>query len=213
MEDDLDKIASGQCAWRPIIQSFYIPFHNNLMQKDQELSKKNLTEEATDEKCDKCGSPMVVKMGRFGKFLACTNFPDCKNTKPINGKGEVQEPQMTDERCDKCGKPMAMKQGRYGSFLGCTGYPECKNIKSIQKSTGIACPKCSNGEIVEKRTRAGKTFYACNQYPACENAYWSKPLPGGTPGKGKECPDCQSLLVYGPKESVVCSSKSCSYKE
>jgi len=115
------------------------------------------------------------------------------------------EQETIKENCPDCGKPLVIKQGRYGKFLGCSGYPKCKFIKALTKSTGVKCPKCQKGEIVAKRSRRGKTFYACNRYPDCEFALWSKPT-------GETCPKCQSLLVYGAKNSVRCSNKDCDYK-
>jgi len=203
LEKNLDDIAEGEKDWQPIIKDFYQPFKDNIMQKENELSKKDITEEKTDETCEKCGSPMVIKLGRYGKFLACSNYPDCKNTKQLNGNGEKEEPETTDEVCDKCGKPMVIKNGRYGKFLACSGYPDCKNIKNMDKSTGVKCPQCQKGEIVSKRSRRGKTFYACNQYPSCKFALWSKPT-------GETCPECQSLMVAGKEGTTVCSNKECS---
>lgn len=212
MEEDLDDIARGQKKWRPIIKNFYNPFHINLMQKDKELSKKELTEEATNEKCDQCGAEMIIKMGRFGKFMACSGYPDCRNTKQINENREPKEFEIIDEKCDQCGAFMVKKYGRYGEFLGCSAYPDCKNIKNIEKKIGVMCPKCAKGDIVEKRSKRGKTFYACNRYPDCKTAYWSKPIEGESK-KGKECPKCSALLVYGPKDIVRCSEKECGYQE
>jgi len=204
MEDDLDEIAQGKKEWQPIIKNYYEPFKQNLMQKEEEISKKDLTEEATDEKCDKCGSSMIIKLGRFGKFLACSNFPECKNTKQLNGKGEIEEAEKIDEKCDKCGKAMVVKHGRFGKFIACSGYLDCKNIKNIENKTGVKCPECKKGEIVEKRSKKGKTFFACNQYPNCKYALWSKPT-------GEKCPDCDSLLVFGSKDTINCSNKECKY--
>ena len=204
LEDDLDKIADGKKDWQPVIASFYKPFKANLMTKEKELSKKELTEEKTDEICEKCGKPMVIKVGRFGKFLACTGYPDCKNTKQLSN-GQVEQPETTDEKCDKCGRPMVYKHGRYGKFLACSGYPDCKNIKNQQVSTGVKCPKCQQGEIVQKKSRRGKLFYSCNRYPACDFALWEKPT-------GDLCPDCKSLLVQTKNGQVKCSNKDCGYK-
>ena len=176
------------------------------MQKENELSKKDFTEEATDEKCDKCGSPMVIKLGRFGKFLACSNYPDCKNTKPLDENGVPEEPEKTNEKCDKCGKPMIIKHGRFGKFMACSGYPGCKNIKNIEDKTGVKCPQCGEGDIVAKHSRRGKTFYSCNKYPSCKFALWSKP-------NGEKCPECSSLLVFGANETFKCSNKECKYQK
>ena len=205
MEKDFDEIAEGKIKWVPIIKNFYKPFKKNLMEKEKEVNKKDLTEETTDEKCEKCGSPMIIKMGRFGKFMACSNYPDCKNTKQLGDDGKVEEPETTDEVCEKCGKPMVFKIGRYGKFLGCSGYPDCKNIKPIVKSTGVKCPECGKGEIVEKKSKKGKIFYACDQYPKCKYALWSKPT-------GEKCPICGGLMVFGKGNTSVCGNKDCGKK-
>lgn len=206
MEDSLDEIAEGKKEWVPVIKEFYGPFKENLDQKYKEIDKKELTEEATKEICDKCGSPMVIKMGRYGKFLACSGFPKCRNIKSLAKEGETLEPETTSEICDKCGAPMIIKHGRFGKFLSCSKYPECKNMKPLLKSTGVTCSECGKGEIVERRSKRGRTFYSCNRYPDCKFALWSKPT-------GEKCPKCGSLLVYGKGDTVVCSSKECDYKK
>ena len=202
MEDDLDEIAQGNKEWQPIIKNFYEPFKKNLMLKEEEINKKDITEEKSDEKCDKCGKAMLIKLGRFGKFLACSNYPECKNTKQIGDDGKIEEPEEIKEKCDKCGKPMAVKHGRFGKFIACTGYPDCKNIKNIEKNNRGKCPECNKGDIVEKRSKKGKTFFACNQYPDCKHALWSKPT-------GDKCPKCEALMVFGPKDTTKCSNKDC----
>jgi len=159
------------------------------------------------QKCEKCGAPMVIKMGRFGKFMACSGFPECKNIKSLKKKGANGEeiaPETTDEKCEKCGAPMVIKMGRFGKFLSCSKYPECKNMKPIVKSTNIPCPQCKKGEIVEKKSKRGRIFFACNQYPDCKFALWSRPT-------GEACPKCKSLLVYGKNDTVACSNKECGY--
>jgi DNA topoisomerase-1 len=203
MESDLDKIASGDKEWQPVIATFYQPFHDNLEKKEQEISKEKLTQEKTGETCPECGKELVIKLGRFGKFKACTGYPECKHTEPIGEEKELQQ-ENSGEKCPECGKELVIKRGRFGLFLGCSGYPDCKHIKKIEKGTGVTCPACSKGEIVEKRSRRGRTFYACNRYPDCKNAYWSKPT-------GEKCPECQSLLLYGAKNTVRCSNKECSF--
>jgi DNA topoisomerase-1 len=205
MENNLDEIAEGQKKWVPVIGEFYKPFKENLDQKYKEIKK---VEEATDEKCEKCGSPMVIKMGRFGKFMACSGFPECKNIKSIKKEGvngEEVASEATDEKCEKCGSPMVIKMGRFGKFLSCSSYPECKNMKPLVKSTGVKCPGCGKGEIVEKKSKRGRIFFACNKYPDCKFALWSRPT-------GEACPKCKSLLVYAKNDSVACSNKECDYK-
>lgn len=212
MEEDLDKIAEGKKEWQPLIDEFYTPFKKNLTKKEKEISKKEITEEKTDEKCEKCKSPMIIKMGRFGKFLACSNYPECKNTKNIvstdgkDGKIETEEPEKTDEKCKECGAPMVFKHGRYGKFLGCSKYPDCKYIKPILKKTGVKCPECGKGDIIERKSKRGRVFYGCSAYPDCKTAFWAKPV-------DKKCPECGKLLMFGPKGTLKCSNKDCKHTE
>lgn len=206
LENDLDNIAEGQANWVPVIRDFYVPFKEHLTQKYDEVDKKEVTETATNEICEKCGSPMVIKFGRFGKFMACSNYPECKNTKQISATGQIEEPETTDEKCPECDSSMVVKRGRFGKFLACSRYPECKGVKKILKTTGVKCPACKEGDIVEKRSKRGRNFYACSRYPECTFALWSKPT-------GEICPKCKSLIVYGKKGTVVCSSKECDYSK
>lgn len=208
MEDELDKIASAEKQWVPVIKEFYEPFITNLEKKDMELNKKDLTETASEHVCEKCGQPMVIKMGRFGKFLACSGFPDCRNTKPLNDDGSIRQAEAaetTNEVCDKCGAPMVRKNGRFGPFLSCSKYPDCKNIKNIQVGTDVTCPQCGQGEIVQRRSRFGKFFYSCNKYPDCKFALWAKPT-------GNKCPECGSLMVFAKDNHERCSSKECKFE-
>ncbi|MCX6781535.1 MAG: type I DNA topoisomerase [Candidatus Magasanikbacteria bacterium] len=209
MEEDLDQIADGEKKWQPIIADFYKPFKDNLIIKDKELSKKELTEEKTDEVCDKCGSPMVIKVGRFGKFMACSGYPKCKNTKPLPGEeGAEASPaaEPINEACDKCGAPMVRKIGRFGPFISCSAYPKCKNIKNIEIKLNLKCPKCGTGEIIERKTKRGKKFYGCNRYPDCDFALWDRP-------NGEACTTCKKPMVFGKKGSTVCSNKECPAKK
>jgi len=205
MEEDLDKVAEGEQDWRKLMKEFYTPFIENLDIKEKEIDKEVVTEEKTDEKCPVCGSPMIIKLGRFGKFIACTNYPTCKTTKPMGDEKKLVE-EFSNEICDKCGKPMVVKRGRFGAFLGCSGYPECKNIKSMAKPTGAKCPECGKGDIVEKKSKAGRNFYACNNYPDCKFALWQKPT-------GEKCPKCDSLMVFAAKDKQICSNKECKYEK
>lgn len=207
MEESLDLIAEGKKKWVPVIKAFYTPFHKIVSEKEQTLKKEDIVNlEKTDEKCEKCGNPMIVKLGRFGKFLSCSNYPECKNARPLAGEaksGQTAEAErkLTDQKCEKCGKPMEMKTGRYGQFLGCSGYPECKNIQSIVKSTGVKCPDCKEGEMIERKARkTGKVFYGCNRFPKCKFALWDKPT-------GAFCVKCKGLIVM-KKDKEVCSSCS-----
>ncbi|MFA5109631.1 MAG: type I DNA topoisomerase [Patescibacteria group bacterium] len=221
MEDDLDLIADGEKKWQPVIAEFYKEFHDNLQTKYEEINKKDIMpEEKSSEVCDKCGAPMIIKTGRYGKFLACSAFPDCRNIKKMageNGDYEKKEPdakilelekKYAGEVCDKCGAPMKVRTGKYGPFLACSAYPKCKNIKNIaQPGDGqeITCPACGEGKIVKKFSRRG-VFYACSAYPKCKNAYWGQPT-------GEKCPDCDALLVTDKNGEIKCSNKGCGYKK
>ncbi|MEI6596745.1 MAG: type I DNA topoisomerase [bacterium] len=218
LENDLDSIADGGAKWQPIIKEFYDPFHANLKNKYEVINKNDIMpEEKSTEVCDKCGAPMIIKTGRYGKFLACSAFPECKNIKSVpgsdkNGQADSEEIKELKEKykaeiCEKCGSAMAIKVGKFGPFLACTGYPKCKNLKNIgggDNGTGITCPVCKKGEVVQKRSRRG-IFYACNQYPDCKTAFWGKPT-------GEKCPDCDALLIEDAKKGEVkCSNKDCGY--
>jgi len=179
MEDELDKVAEGQQEYAPLLREFYTPFKKNLDEKEQELGKVVAEAEPTNEVCDKCGKPMVMKMSRYGKFLACSGFPECRNSRslPSDSGGESGTEDQTYEPCEKCGSSMVLKAGRFGKFLGCSKYPECKNIRSLtDKKLGITCPECREGEVIQKRSRkTRKAFYSCSRYPDCKYIAWARP--------------------------------------
>lgn len=201
MENELDEIADGKKQWVPVIREFYGPFHQNLTEKEKSVEKHV---EHLDEKCPTCGNGLIIKFGRFGKFVACSTYPECKFTRPMPEEQKLIE-ENSGEICEKCGKPMVVKFGRFGSFLGCTGYPECKGIKKILKTTGVACPKCSEGELVEKKSKRG-TFYSCSKYPECKFILPTKPT-------GEKCPTCSSLLIFAKEGMIKCSSKECDFEK
>ncbi len=175
MEEDLDKIAEGKKKWEKIIGDFYKDFAKKLAEKEKKIKKEDIMqEEQTNEKCDKCGSNMVIKMGRYGKFMACSNYPECKNSKPIVENKEEESTEDID--CDKCGAKMQLKQSRYGKFYGCSNYPKCKNIKSIkEEDLDMKCPECGEGDVVKRRAKKGNIFYGCSRYPDCKFISNKKP--------------------------------------
>ena len=200
MEEELDEVAEGTREWVPVIREFYAPFHKAIVEKEVTLKKEDIVNEVSTEKCDKCGSAMVIKLGRFGKFLSCSNYPTCKNAKPLHAvektpKQIEMEKKLADKKCSKCGSPMVIKNGRFGSFLGCSNYPTCKNIESIVISTGVKCSACGEGELSVRRTRrGGRTFYGCTKYPKCKFATWEKPI--------RNCEVCKKGVVVQTKEGV-----------
>jgi DNA topoisomerase-1 len=208
LEEDFDKIAEGKKEWVPVIREFYGPFHKNLETKSQEIKKENILEKL-DKKCPECGGDLLVRFGRFGKFIACNNFPNCRYTEKTEEDKKIEQ-ENSGETCDKCGAPMVLKRGKYGAFLGCSKYPDCKNIKKItsDKTTGVKCPKCPptgdrpQGDILERRSRKGRLFYGCSNYPHCDFSLWNRPT-------GKTCEKCGSLMVYQIKGKEKCSNKEC----
>jgi DNA topoisomerase-1 len=141
MEESLDEISTGEKVWQPVIAEFYQPFAENLDKKYRRVTKESMVE-TTDEVCEKCGSPMVIKMAKYGKFLACSNFPTCRNTKNFNGSGEIEAPETIDETCPECGAGLQVKIGRFGKFIACSNYPKCKFTKQLIQETGVTCPSC-----------------------------------------------------------------------
>jgi len=202
MEDDLDEIAEGKKEWQPIIKEFYKPFKENLMEKYKEVKKEDVIKEETDEVCDICGAKMLVRMSKYGKFLACSGFPNCRFTKPLEGEEPKEEVKESEEKCEKCGEMMLIKRGKYGQFLGCSAYPKCKNMKPINDDTGVRCPKNCGGDIVARRTKRGRVFFGCSSYPKCNFALWSKPT-------GAKCDKCGELMVADAKAGEKCSNKEC----
>jgi DNA topoisomerase-1 len=172
-----------------------------------DVDKADLSEQADEEYCENCGRPMVLKKGRFGTFYACSGYPDCKTTKPIGGQQKKPD-QPLDEKCPQCGSNLALKTGRFGEFTACSNYPTCKYVK--QKTIGVKCPECSEGEISERRSRKGKTFYGCNRYPDCKFVAWAKPV-------AEKCPQCGSSYMVEKwlKAGAMwqCPNPECKHKQ
>ncbi|HWR59291.1 MAG TPA: type I DNA topoisomerase, partial [Thermodesulfovibrionales bacterium] len=208
MEDELDGVEEGKMKWVKAVNDFYKPFNRDLSEATKTLGKVKPADIPTDVTCEKCGMPMVIKWGRHGRFMACSGYPDCKNTRPLEGKEQQPAAVATDEKCEACGSPMVLKSGRFGKFLACSRYPECKTTKPL--STGIKCPE-DGGYIVERRTRKGKSFWSCGNYPKCKFASWNKPF-------AAKCPKCGADFLFQKRDKsgetiVFCHKKECGYKE
>jgi DNA topoisomerase-1 len=179
MEAELDRVESGERQFLEVVKSFYEPFTRALQateSKREEILEE--VQEETTEKCPKCGRDLIIRWGRNGRFMACTGYPECRYTAPV----EPEEQEVSGEKCEKCGRDMIIKNGRFGRFLACSGYPECKNTRSI--TIGVKCPnEGCDGMVVEKRTRRGRVFYGCNNYPKCDFASWHRPV-------ARQCPEC-----------------------
>jgi DNA topoisomerase-1 len=184
LESELDKVEEGVLGWQRVLEDFYGPFAKAL----EAVDTKALIREAHDveglenEPCPECGAKLTVKSGRFGPFIACTNYPECRYTKPIKRDKVPDRP--TDEICEQCGSPMVIKTGRYGEFLACTTYPKCKHTRPVP--LGVKCPKCTKGDLTERRTRRGRSFFGCTRYPECDFSTWYRPVPDTCPSCGHE---------------------------
>jgi DNA topoisomerase-1 len=192
MEEELDEVEEGKMTWVQALDEFYKKFEKNLKKASKNMENLKKQEIPTDEVCEKCGSPMVIKWGQFGRFMACSGYPDCKNTKEIVSdeapkEGEASSESTEPEACENCGKPMALKRGRFGQFFACTGYPECKTTRKIVAGTKTpkkpdvfldeVCPQCGQAKLVLKEGRFGE-FIACSNYPKCK---YIKPKTVGVP--------------------------------
>jgi DNA topoisomerase I len=210
MEEALDKVEEGSEDWKKLLADFYHPFHANVKKALREMKDiRELTEE-TDQVCEVCSKKMLAKWGRNGRFLACSGYPKCRNTKEIDDGESSQTEVPSDIVCEECGKAMVRKRGRFGEFLACSGYPECKATRSLP--TGIDCPKADcKGELVQRRTKKGRIFYGCSEYKKsnCDFVVW------GTPEK-EDCPNCKAkfLVVSGRRKggrTLKCVSDGCGY--
>ena len=200
MEDALDRIETGELDWTGTLVDFYQPFNARLQSVNAQRSelKNSLTEE-TDEACEKCGKPMIIRWGRNGRFMACGGFPECKNTRPLDDSEYAGL--NTDEVCDKCGQKMVVKTGRYGPFLACTGYPRCRETRPV--NLGVDCPEegCG-GFLTARRSQKGRNFYGCSNYPKCRFVVWDPPV-------DRRCPHCDYPLMVEKQERSGRSALQC----
>jgi DNA topoisomerase-1 len=200
MEAELDQIAQGDNEYVRVLNDFYGPFAVSLKKVENKIEKII---------CDKCGGEMIIKVGRFGKFLACSNYPDCNNIKSFKQMADQhQEPEYTGETCEKCGARTVFREGKFGRFIGCERYPECDFVKTI--TLGVACPKCKDGQVVERKSKRKKIFYGCSSFPNCDFVSWYKPINEKCPnndspymeqkysvkkGKYLKCPVCGEEVI------------------
>ena len=257
MEETLDKIEKGTADYEGALSSFYDKFRADLEQASKQMPNIKANGLPTDETCEKCGARMIIRVGKFGMFMACSAYPDCQNTRELETPGTSAEDQA--ETCENCGKPMVVKRGRFGQFLACSGYPDCKTTRKListsqglsaakpdqpldetcpkcdshlvikhgrfgeftacsnypkcryvkLKSMGITCPKCEEGDIVERKSRRGRVFYGCSMYPDCDFTLWNKPVL-------EKCPTCGAPFLVEKitkrwGRQLLCHKDDCDY--
>lgn len=217
MEKELDEVEEGEKVWVTAVRDFYGPFSRDMEKAKDIPGPKDIVEPPTNIRCEKCDRMMEIKWGRNGKFLACPGYkedPPCRNTQNFEKlpdgtvKIVAKQDMTTEEKCEKCGSPMVIKSGRFGKFIACSAYPTCKTTKPIP--LGVKCPQ-DGGDLTQKRSKKGRTFYACANYPKCEFAIWDRPV-------NKPCPNCQApfLIEKTSKQagvSVQCRNEDCGYRE
>ena len=218
MEDDLDSVEKNEKSLNLVLSDFWADFSKELSVAEEKLGNIEIEVpvEETDIICDKCGSRMIVKNGRFGKFAACPNYPRCKNTKPLtenkpkteenDAAEDKKQPQISDFKCEKCGGDMVLRTGKFGSFYACANYPTCKFTKQKTKNIDIPCPECG-ARIVVKYSRNRTVFYGCENYPKCNFSSWDMPV-------NEKCPECGKLLYQKKgKQLLVCHDEKCGFSK
>ena len=214
LEDELDAVARGEEEWVPLLKKFWKPFKERIDHTLENVQRSDVTQEKMDEKCPKCDSPLSIRLGRHGRFIGCTNYPECDYTRDLNAdKAEAEQPQEVGRDCPECGSPLIFKRGRYGKFIGCSGYPKCRYIEPLEKpkDTGVPCPKCNKGTLMQRKSRRGKIFYSCSTYPKCDYAIWNEPV-------NEPCPKCgwPVLTIKTTKRrgtEKVCPQPDCDFAE
>lgn len=215
LEDTLDAVARGEKEWIPVLEAFWQPFIQQINTIDEQVQRKDVTTELLEDKCPKCEKPLAIRLGKRGRFIGCTGYPECDYTQDLNTQaGEKPASEVVEGReCPECKGALHIKTGRYGRFIGCSNYPDCKFIEPLEKpaDTGVTCPKCHEAMILKRKSRKGKIFYSCGAYPKCDYALWNEPL-------DKQCPKCAwpILTVKETKRSgrqIICPHEGCGYTE
>ena len=214
LEDELDAVSRGEEEWIPLLEKFWQPFKDRIEHTQENVQRSDVTQEKIDEKCPKCGGQLAKRLGRNGSFIGCTNYPECDYTRNIDDDGSAgTEPEKVGRDCPECGSELVFKQGRYGKFIGCSGYPKCRFIEPLEEpnDTGVKCPKCHKGSLMQRKSRRGKIFYSCSTYPKCDYAVWNEPV-------AEPCPNCgwPVLTIKTTKRSgtqKVCPQQECSFAE
>lgn len=209
LESDLDNVAEGEKQWKPLLDSFWSPFKAKVQDIDANVQRKDVTQEAMDEECPECSKPLATRLGKRGRFVGCTGYPECKYTRSLTAEGE-EEPkeEPIDRNCPKCSEGLVIKAGRYGKFIGCSGYPNCKHMEPLEKpeDTGVKCAECKEGDMLKRKSRYGKIFFSCERYPSCKYAVWYPPVK-------KECPQCNWPITVVKTTKRKGTERMCPQKE
>jgi DNA topoisomerase-1 len=215
LEDELDEVSRGERQWIPVLREFWDPFIKQIHEIDATVQRSDVTQEKMDENCPECGKPLSIRLGRSGRFIGCTGFPECPYTRSLDGdKDAVNATEVIgDRKCPKDDADLVIKQGPYGKFIGCSNYPKCKFIEPLEKprDTQVPCPKCNKGSIVQRKSKRGKIFFSCSEYPTCNYALWNEPI-------AEACSKCQWPLLTikitkkNGKEKV-CPQEGCGFSE
>lgn len=217
LEDSLDEVSRGEKEWVPLLEEFWKPFNHLIEEIGEKVQRKDVTQEAIDEKCPKCSKPLSIRLGKRGRFIGCTGYPDCDYTRSVEeGREEsLQQPEVVEGRsCPKCSSELVIKRGKFGRFIGCSQYPTCKFIESLDnkpQDTQVTCPECKQGSLVRRKSRFGTFFYSCNRYPDCKYAVNNPPI-------SESCPKCSwpILTIKTTKRKgteKVCPQKTCGFAE
>jgi DNA topoisomerase-1 len=214
LEDALDEISRGEKEWVPLLDQFWGPFKHLVDEILETVQRKDVTQEALDEACPQCGLPLSIRLGKHNRFIGCTGYPECNYTRSVEeDNADAAQPEVVEGRtCPKCESPLQIKVGRYGKFIGCSNYPACKHLESLNKplDTGVDCAECSQGKMLQRKSRYGKIFYSCGRYPDCKYAIWNEPV-------NKPCPTCAwpLLTIKTTKRrgtELVCPHTPCDFK-
>ncbi|CAN5302965.1 type I DNA topoisomerase [soil metagenome] len=213
LEDELDEISRGEKQWLPLMDGFWLPFKQQVDNVEQQVKRSDVTQEALDEKCPLCEKPLSIRLGKRGRFIGCTGYPECSYTRNLEDSAEDSSmPEIIEGRaCPDCESPLQIKHGRYGKFIGCTNYPECKHIEPLEKpqDMGFDCPECHEGRILKRKSRYGKIFYSCSAYPTCKYAMWNEPVAGPCPKCAWPILTLKTTKKYGTQ--TVCPQKECGF--
>ena len=216
LEDELDAVSRGEEEWVPLLEQFWQPFKQRIDHIEEHVKRSDVTQEALDEACPQCGAPLSIRLGRHGRFIGCTKYPECDYTRDLaEAKGqEASAPELVEGRaCPDCGSALQIKRGKYGKFIGCTGYPKCRHIEPLERpeDTGVTCPQCGKGTLLKKKSRKGKVFFSCSTYPKCNYATWNEPVAGPCPRCGWPILTIKVTKTKGAE--ILCPQPECKHSE